>query len=453
MLTDLRCRQAKAAEKDYKIGDAGGLYLFVTTNGFRSWRWKYRFAAREKRLTLGGYPEVTLTKARELRDEARALLRSGTDPALHRKQRAAEQMLGADTTFRAVTLAWHQAKQALLKPRYHEQLLARFENHVFPAIGRLPIRGVTPALVLKVIRGIEEGEAHETAHRVRQHISDVFVFAIASGWADNDPANVIRKALVPAQKRLRPAATRIGAAREILRKSEARPAYAVTKLAARLLALTAARPGVVRLAELAEFEELDGARPLWRIPAAKMKLTRERREDVTYEFVIPLSRQAVEVVKVAIEQAGPGVALLFPSSRSVHRPISDSTLSKFYRDAGFTGLHVPHGWRSTFSTLMNKAAAEEERESDRAIVDLMLAHMPAGVEAVYNRYLYMPRRRAIAQAWADELLQDASSAAALVEAERGSSPRATARCRARDRRLLTPVDGRPAALLHSRTRA
>jgi integrase len=219
----------------------------------------------------------------------------------------------------------------------------------------------------------------------------------------------------------------------------------VTKLAGRLLALTAARPGVVRLAEPDEFEDLDGDRPLWRIPAEKMKLTREQQLDLTYEFVIPLSRQAVEVVRTALALAGPKTRLLFPSVKDVHRPISDSTLSKFYRDAGLTGVHVPHGWRSTFSTLMNKSAAEEGRKDDREIIDLMLAHMSAGVEPIYNRYLYMPRRRAIAQEWADELLHGAPSPAALVDAQRGSSPRA-ARARARDRRLaLPPADGRATA--------
>ena len=451
MLTDTRCRAARGRDKAYKLADAQGLYLFVTPTGFRSWRFKYRWVGQEKRLTFGGYPEVTLTRARQLRDEARQLVASGVDPAVDRKQRAAERALTTETTFAAVTRAWHAAKAAQLKARYHEQLLARFEQHVFPAIGRLPIRAVTPALVLQVVRAIEAGGTHETAHRVRQHISDVFVFAIASGWAEDDPAHVIRKALVPAQKRLRPAATRIGAARDVLRISEAQPAYAVTKLAARLLALTAARPGVVRLAAPDEFEDLDGPRPLWRVPAAKMKLTRERREDLTYEFVIPLSRQAVEVVQVALTQARTGTALLFPSIRDVHRPISDSTLSKFYRDAGFAGVHVPHGWRSTFSTLMNKAAAEEEREGDRAIVDLMLAHMPAGVEPVYNRYLYMPRRRVIAQAWADELLREATPTAGLVTEQRGTSRVTVARRHRLERLLATRPGGQAAPVLTRRT--
>jgi integrase len=227
---------------------------------------------------------VTLPKARELRDQARAMVRDGIDPGVERKQRAAETALSAETTFESVATAWHKAQQRRWKPRYAEQVLQRFEADVYPAIGSLPIQAISAALVLKVMRTIEAREAHEMAHRARQHISDVFVFAIASGWAEDDPAHVIRKALTPTSPRLRPAVTKLAAARRVLAQTEAQPAYAVTKLAARLVALTAARPGIVRMAAPEEFEALDSAMPIWRIPAAKMKLTRERRIDATYEL-------------------------------------------------------------------------------------------------------------------------------------------------------------------------
>lgn len=133
--------------------------------------------------------------------------------------------------------------------------------------------------------------------------------------------------------------------------------------------------------------------------------------------------------------------------------MSDSTLSKFYRDAGLAAVHVPHGWRATFSTLMNKAAAEAEREGDRAVVDLMLAHVPEGVEPIYNRYLYLPRRRAIAQAWADELLQGAPLPSALIDGERGTSRVATARRQKLDRLLAPRANARSAPVELARTRA
>jgi len=439
LLTDVRCRSAKKAEKPYKLADSGGLYLMVTTTGFRSWRMKYRFAKKEKLLTFGAYPDVSLVEARGLRDAARKLLRSEIDPTIERLQREAEVALAADTTFKSVTLAWHKSRASGWKPRYAEQILQRFKNDVFPAIGSVPIDQVTPALVLRAIRAIEAREANVMAHRVRQHISDVFVYAIASGWTEDDPSHVIRKALVVGKKRLRPAVTKLADAQYVLTLTEAEPAYAVTKLAARLLALTAARPGVVRLAEAAEFERLDSSAPIWRIPAVKMKLTKEERIDATFEFVIPLSRQAVEVVKLAMEIAGPKAKYLFHSVRSVHSPMSDSTLSKLYRDAGLRGKHVPHGWRATFSTLMNERAADRDRPEERAIIDLMLAHVQDGVEAAYNRAAYMPRRREIAQAWADQLTELLPAPASLVETQRGTSAR-TARRHSRDRRLSSSRD-------------
>ena len=138
------------------------------------------------------------------------------------------------------------------------------------------------------------------------------------------------------------------------------------------------------------------------------------KNDPAFEFIVPLSNYAVDVVRVALEFVGPDAPLLFPSARFPNRPISDSTLSKAYREAGFAGVHVPHGWRSSFSTIMNELAAAENRVGDRAIIDLMLAHVPSGVEAAYNRAAYMPRRRELAQEWADLLMQGQPSASALL---------------------------------------
>ena len=210
------------------------------------------------------------------------------------------------------------------------------------------------------------------------------------------------RALSPVKKGKFPAVRTIEEARTVLQTVEAQSSHPMTKLASRLLALTAVRSGVLRLAEPAEFEGLDGDQPIWRIPAAKMKLVVERKEDAAFEFIVPLSKQAIETIEVAMILAGKA-PLLFRSVRHPRRPLSDSTLSKAYRDAGYSGIHVPHGWRSTYSTVMNEIAGEENRVGDRAIIDLMLAHVQSGVEATYNRAAYMPRRRELAQEWADML--------------------------------------------------
>ena len=404
MLTDTACRTARPSDRDRKLADGGSLVLLIKPTGTKSWRWKYRIGGKEKQLVIGHYPAISLAEARRQRDAARLQLNQGIDPCAVKQQAKAAASIERYDSFEAVARAWHVLKATTLSPKYAKQILERLKGDAFPQFGKLPIGEITPPIVLAAIRKIEARGATVTAQRVRIHLSEIFVWAIASGLADNDPAAIIRKALVPRTKRLRPAFNRIEDARAMLKASEAMATTGrSTQLASQLLALTAARPGVLRLAERTEFEDLDGDKPLWRIPANKMKLTRERKEDLTYEFVIPLSKQAVAVVKAALA-TNVKSPWMFPGPRAWKKPISDSTLSKHYRDLGYTGQHVPHGWRATFSTIMNERAAVEDRERDREIIDLMLAHIKDGVEAAYNRAAYLPRRRELAQAWADMLM-------------------------------------------------
>lgn len=420
MLTDKACRQAKGAEKPYKLSDARGLYLYVTPTGFRSWRWKYRFAGKEKRLTFGPYPDITLAEAREQRDDAARELRAGRDPSMEKRKRSAAEVARVGATFRTVAEDWIESQAPSWTPRYLALIKRSMEQDVYPKLGSLPIDAITTPLVIQMLRPIEKRGAVETAHRVRQRVSEVFGRAIGSGIATSDPAAAASRALARVKKGKFPAVRTVEAARKVLRKVEDQPAQPLTKLASRLLALTAVRAGVLRLAEPQEFEDLDGDAPIWRIPAHKMKLVLERKEDVAYEFVVPLARQSVEVVQAAMSFSGG--PLVFRGVRSFKQPISDSTLSKAYRDAGFAGLHVPHGWRSTFSTVMNELAAVESRVGDREIIDLMLAHIPKGVEAVYNRAAYMPRRRELAQEWADMLTAHLMPPQALLTGLRQAQP-------------------------------
>jgi integrase len=414
MLTDVACKNAKPREKGYKLADSESLFLFVSPTGIKTWRWVFRVLRKEKVLTIGRYPAISLVQARRARDLAREQIDHGIDPSATKKQRKAAIIADQLDNFEKVARAWHRSKAKTLSPRYADAVLSRLENNVFQRLGATGIRSITAPMVLEVIRSIEKRGAHDMAHRVRNHISDVFVWAIASGLAEMDPAAVIRKALEPTDPRLRPALVNLDQARAVLLKAEASQfAHWSTKLASRLLALTAARPGVVRLAERSEFEGLDTDQPIWRIPASKMKLTRQRKRDVTWEFVVPLSWQATAVVETALS-ISPSPQWLFTGIGTWKKPISDSTLSKLYREVGFTGRHVPHGWRSTFSTIMNERAAVGERDGDRAIIDLMLAHAQDGVEPIYNRAAYMPRRREIAQEWADLLMKGLAEPSTLL---------------------------------------
>lgn len=277
-------------------------------------------------------------------------------------------------------------------------MLKSLIQDVFPKIGALLIREITPPVVLQVLRPIEARPALETARRVRQRISAVF--AIASGEAETDPAAIVRGAMAPMTKGRQPAIVDLDEARAMLRKAEAVPAHPITRLALRFLALTSVRPGELRGAAWAEFEALDGPARAWRIPADRMKMWRDH--------VVCLSRQAVEVLAVARTISGRS-PLVFPNSRWAHRPMSGNAVGYLLNRAGYHSKHVPHGWRATFSSTMN-----ERYRADQHVLDLMLAHAPKDrVESAYNRALHLERRRELAQAWADLLMADAAPAETL----------------------------------------
>jgi integrase len=419
LLTEVACRNARKGEKAQKLSDSGGLYLFVTPTGFKSWRLKYRIGKTEKRLILGAYPEMTLRQARDRRDEARKQLRDGLDPSVERKKTKAAQAAGPSQTLQRFAEDWHAARESGWRPHYAKAVLSRLKLDIFPTLGSVPIGDVTAPMVLTTLQRIEKRGSLDVARRVRQHLSDVFRIAIAVGAAKYDPAAGLDRALKARTRSRRPAVQSIEQARRVLAAVEATNVEPTTRLASRLLALTAVRPAMVRLAESKEFEDLDGPLPIWRIPAAKMKLTAERRSDLGFEFIVPLAPAAVDVVQTALSSFS--TELLLPSARKM--AMSDATLSKIYRSAGFTDIHVPHGWRATFSTVMNELAAIENRVGDRDIIDLMLAHVPSTVEAAYNRYAYLPRRRELALEWAELLMEGACPAGDLLAARVRGRPK------------------------------
>ncbi|WP_157218728.1 tyrosine-type recombinase/integrase [Flavisphingomonas formosensis] len=419
MASDSTFRTAKPRDKPYKIADEKGLYLYVLPSGTKSWRFKYRVGGTEKKLTFGQYPEVGLAEARSKRDDARRLLRDAVDPVVEKKQRAAQLQIGTANTFRVIAEIWHSKNAPRWSKTHARNVLQSLRDHVFPELGNVPIRSITAPMALKVVVAIEERGAIETAHRVRQRMSEVFLFAMASGLAEIDPTVASKPALSAPSKGRFPALTDLEEARALIRATEALPANPVTKLAARLQALAVPRPGVLITAKWSEFEGLGGKEPIWRLSATRMKLRLEKKVQAKFEFIVPLSRQAVETIE-AVRMLSGSLPYLFPNERHAHGHMTDNAIGKMYRSLSqFAGRHVPHGWRSTFSTIMNERAVVLENAGDRAIIDLMLAHLPKGSEGIYNRAAYLPRRRQLAQEWADMLLADFPPAADLLKGPRG----------------------------------
>ena len=328
MLTDPAGRKAVPRDKPYKLADAGGLYLYVMPSGSRSWRCKYRFGGKEQRLVFGTYPDVSLKKARELRDELKAALKAGKDPALAAKRAKLARQVGHDDTFERFAREWFETQRPLWKPVHANDVITSLEADVFPVIGAHPIGDVDEVLLLSALRKVEKRGAFETAHRLRQRVDRVFQFAAAHGVRNANPAANVKKALAPVPpKRRWPALIDLGEIRMLLRDSDRAGAMPMTRCASRFLALTAQRPGMVRSMEWAHVEGVDWADPeadvsgaLWRVPSDRMKLELGLREDDAFEHVVPLAPAAVDVLRVIRTLTGRG-PLPFCSAGKRHEGI------------------------------------------------------------------------------------------------------------------------------------
>jgi integrase len=427
-LNDAKVKAAKPKAAPYKLADSGQLYLHVTTAGSRLWRMNYAFGKNaagkpaQKTLTIGAYPIVSLGEAREARDAAKRLLLAGRDPALEKKLAADAHTTAYETTFESVARRWHAQNKPRWSAHHASDVITSLERDVFPAIGDLPIAELKPPRVLNVLEAIEKRDAVETAKRIRQRMSGVFVYAISAGLAETDPAAIVRGALQPILKRgKQPAITDLDGIRQVVADAEATPSHIVTKLGLRILALTTVRPGELRGAAWSEIEGLDLTDQIygphlatWRIPAARMKGDLRRKDEIEGDHLVPLSVQAIDALTTLHTVSGAS-PLMFPNTRHVRKPMSENALGYLLNRAGYHHRHVPHGFRASFSTIMNARAKRLKLYDDSDVIELMLAHVPKDkVKGAYDRAAHLERRRELAQTWADMLMEGKVPAAALV---------------------------------------
>lgn len=380
-LTDVAIRQIKPAARPYKVADGSGLYLFVTPNGARLWRLKYRYEGREKLLALGSYDDVTLKRAREKRDDARRMLADGVDPSAHRQAAKAAR---ADSV-EAVAREWLGKQKTAASTRKRDA--DRLENFIFPRLGRRPIASVGAPDLLAALRPIEARGTFETALRTRAVCGRVWRYAIATGRADRDISADLKGALARKPVSNHAALTEPKRIGELLRAIDGYEGQPATHGALRLAPLVFVRPGELRQAEWAEVN-LDEAE--WRIPGARMKMGQQH--------LVPLSRQAVAILKELHPVTGNG-RYLFPSLRTHTRPISDNTINAALRRLGYSCEEMTgHGFRSMASTLLNEQGWHPD------LIELQLAHAERNkVRAAYNRAERLAERRTMMQAWADYL--------------------------------------------------
>lgn len=392
-LSDPKVKQAKPKEKTYKLADGGGMYLEVAPSGGKWWRLKYRFDGKEKRLSLGVYPDVTLARAREKRNEARKLLADGIDPGAERKAEKLARERVVKNSFEVVAREWHEKRirgaagtnGKPLSPGHAAQIINSLEREIFPKIGKMPVEDITAPDLLEALRPIEARGALEIASKVRIWCGMVFRYAIATGRAKYNPAPDLRGALATPVTKHYAAFDRDGMA-DFMRRLDDYDGHVQTKLALRFLALTFVRTGEMRGAEWSEFD-LDGA--TWRIPAERMKMRAPH--------IVPLSRQAIEVLKELQVLTGE-VRLLFPGQNSREKPMSENTVLYALYRMGYHGRATGHGFRATASTLLNEMGWRPD------VIERQLAHQEKNkVRAAYHRSEYLAERREMMQAWGDFL--------------------------------------------------
>lgn len=396
-LTDIKVKAAKPSKNSLKLFDGGGLFLLVTPTGGKLWRLKYRFGGTEKLLTLGAYPQTSLTDARKRRTEVRSLLDRGIDPgAVKKAQKAAETE--ESETFEVVAREWHYKFSPTWAPGHADKIIRRLELYIFPWIGSKPIRSITPPELLSCLRRLEEKGTLDTAHRAKQNCGQVFRYAIATGRAERDPTPDLRGALPAIQKQHYAAITDPEEVGALLRAINGYKGGFVTLCALKLAPLFFLRPGELRQAEWAE---IDLDKREWNVPIERLKLRVTEKVRRKGEFhLVPLAEQAVAVLRELHSLTGSG-RFVFPSTRTATRPMSNNTINAALRRLGYdTKTEMTgHGFRAMARTILDEVLHVRPE-----IVEHQLAHAvrdPLG--RAYNRTTHLPERRKMMQAWADYL--------------------------------------------------
>jgi integrase len=372
-LTDVKIRQAKAADKPIKL-----------PNGSKLWRYRYRIAGKENTFAVGEYPAMSLQDARKARDEARELVKQGIHPSHARQASVTEQIASNANTFQCVAVEWLGKKKASWSAGYYDQAKRCLELNAFPKVGRLPIRSVTAAQLLNVLQTMENRGAESYALQLRQWLSNIFCYAVATQRADADPASALKRAILrPPTSHSKPMTAEHIA--DLKAKLEKYGGNRTTVLAIKLMLYTFVRTVELRKAAWAEF---DFEANRWTIQADRMKMRRIH--------LVPLSRQALAILAELKTITGSG-AFLFPNFRKPNGVMHSSTINRALELMGYEpGEWTGHDFRATASTQLNEMGYREN------VVELQLAHAEQNkTKAAYNHAQYLPERTRMMQEWAD----------------------------------------------------
>lgn len=397
MLTDAQCKNAVCPPEKprVRLTDSGGLYLEVAPNGSRRWFWKYRKDGKEGRMALGGYPAVPLTAARKARDAAKLTKAAGSDPVQARKVQKLKATNPAGDTFRVVAWEWFGKQSPQWSEAHAVRSKRQFERDLLPWLGDRRLADIEPVELLATLRKVEQRGAVETADRGLMLARQVWRYGVATGRVGRDITADLKGALTPYRGTHFAAITDPVKLGELIRAIRAYRGGPIVRAALQLAPMLFQRPGELRAADWAEID-LDAA--LWTIPAARMKRSKDGKENGD-PHLVPLPRQAVEILRGLHGYTGHG-AKVFPGERSHERPISENSVRTALITMGYTpDVQTWHGFRATARTML-----AEVLECDPLVIEAQLAHAVKDANGrAYNRTQYQKQRTEMMQRWADYL--------------------------------------------------
>lgn len=389
-LTNIQCKNARFNPNGQgnKLSDGGGLFLHVKEAG-KYWRMSYRFLGKQKLLSIGTYPLVSLAEAREKRDEAKKQIAAGQDPGTQKKLARLELQVNHNNSFEKVAREWHSQKLHTWKPEHAENILKRLETYLFPKIGDRPVKEVTAPEILEALRLIERDGKRDLAHRQLQHCSQILRYAIATGRTEHDVTQHLKGALQPVKSRglaFLPESELPTFLSKLFRYETDYGGNILTRLAFQLMILTFVRSGEIRGAK---WGEINWEKKQWRIPAERMK--------VKDPHIVPLARQSLGILKQLKDLTGHSYSgYIFPSQKNPRSIMSENTFLRAIDVMGYKGKTTGHGFRSTASTILNENGFKKD------VIERQLAHAERDtVRAAYNHAEYLKERAEMMQWWAD----------------------------------------------------
>lgn len=390
-LTDLQLKTAKPKEKEYKLSDGGGMYLLVTPSGGKLWRFNYRFDGKQKTLLLKSYPEITLSDARKIRDEARQLLVNGIDPGAAIKEQKVKEREKAEisaNTFKKVAGDWLLKNSPTWSASHIKTITSRLNRDVYPAFGDRPAASITRNDVKLLMEKVSARGTIETADRIKLYCRQILRYALNNDLIETNPIDDMKDILPKRVAGHHAALTDPKQVAQLLRAIDCFEGSFVVKCALQLAPLLFVRPGELRAAEWAEIN-LDDAE--WNIPAAKMKMKADH--------LVPLSQQSISILR-ELEQLTGSNKYVFPCHRTNSRCMSENALTAALRRLGYLqGEITPHGFRAMARTILDEVLHQRVD-----FIEHQLAHAvrdPNG--RAYNRTAHLAERKKMMQQWADYL--------------------------------------------------